>query len=103
MRKNNRPNNTSSNRGLVKWKSLYDLETLAFNQGDGLERATFFSFSKTEVSAASSMLLQLFKVFFSEISIFNNEVNTVDRTVQENANLFPFPERTQRNTQHHVF
>ena len=49
------------------------------------------------------MLLQLFKVFFSKISIFNNEVNTVDRTVQENANLFPFPERTQRNTQHHVF
>lgn len=103
MRKNNRRNNTSSNRGLVKWKRLYDLETLAFNQGDRLERATFFSFSKTEVSAASSMLLQLFKVFFSKISIFNNEVNTVDRTVQQNANLFPFPERTQRNTQHHVF
>lgn len=55
IRKNNRRNNTSSNRGLVKWKRLYDLETPAFNQGDGLERATFFSFSKTEVSAVSSM------------------------------------------------
>lgn len=103
MRKNNRRNNTSSKRGLVKWKSLYDLETPSFNEGDGLDRATFFSFSKSEVLALSSMLLQLFKVFFSEMTIFNNEVNTVDGTVQENANLFPFPERTQRNTQHHVF
>lgn len=103
MRKNNRRNNTSSKRGLVKWKSLYDLETPSFNEGDGLDRATFYSFSKSEVLALSSMLLQLFKVFFSEMTIFNNEVNTVDGTVQENVNLFPFPERTQRNTQHHVF
>ena len=43
-RKNNRRNNSSSSRELVKWESLYDLETPAFNQEDGLERATFFQF-----------------------------------------------------------
>ena len=67
MRKNNRRNDTSSKRGLVKWKSLYDLETPSFNEGDGLDRATFFSFSKSEVSALSSMLLQLFKVFLVKL------------------------------------